>query len=377
MTAAPTIRDVRVSLIEAPLAKPIVVPIGTLIVRRCLVVTVELDDGALGFGEIWANFPPWGCHDRVEIVRRIIRPALRGESLDDPARLHDRLAAAMRPLANQWGAPGPFQQALAGVDIALWDARARWLGKSLCDVIAHAVAPRSVAVYATNLPIGEPETIRDVMRAGHTRFKVRLPQDRKIATEGLRAWRAAAGEHALMADATQGYTLERLRPILPDLVDARLTWLEEPFAVDDAAAYRSWKDVAGRPPTAMGENSYGIDGFDRLLADCDPDIVQPDITKTGGITRGRLICERMLGAGKPVCLHMYGGPVGLYASAHLMAALAGSMWLEMEATPNPIFARLLNAPPVVAGGALVLPDAPGIGVALDVGAIRAGDVTDL
>ena len=113
------------------------------------------------------------------------------------------------------------------------------------------------------------------------------------------------------------------------------------------------------------------------LADCDPDIVQPDITKTGGITRGRLICERMLGAGKPVCLHMYGGPVGLYASAHLMAAIAGTMWLEMEATPNPIFARLLNAPPVVAGGALVLPDAPGIGVSLDVGAIRAGDVTDL
>lgn len=376
MTSAPAIRDVRVSLIEAPLARPIVVPIGTLTTRRNLVVTVELDDGGLGFGEIWANFPPWGCHDRVEIVRRIIRPALRGESVDDPVRLYDRLAAAMRPLANQWGAHGPFHQSLAGVDIALWDARARWLGTPLCDVIAQAVAPRAVAVYATNLPIGEPDAIRDVLRAGHTRFKVRLPQDRRLAAEGLRAWRAAACEHPLMADATQGYTPEGLLPLLPDLVAARLAWLEEPFAVDDAAAYRTWRQVEGRPPTAMGENSYGIDGFDRLLADCQPDIVQPDITKTGGITHGRVIGARMLAAGKPVCLHMYGGPVGLYASAHLMAALAGTMWLEMEATPNPIFAKLLGAPPAVDGGALHLTDAPGLGVAFDVGVIRAGDVTE-
>jgi L-alanine-DL-glutamate epimerase-like enolase superfamily enzyme len=290
--------------------------------------------------------------------------------------LHDRLAGTMRPLANQWGAPGPFHQALAGADIALWDARARWLDKPLCDVIAQASMPRTVAVYATNLPIGEPAAIRDVMRGGHSRFKVRLPQDRQLAVEGLRAWRAAAGEHPLMADATQGYTLEHLRALLPDLVDARLTWLEEPFAVDDAAAYRAWNEVAGRPPTAMGENSYGIEGFDRLLADCRPDIVQPDITKTGGISRGRRICERMLAAGKPVCLHMYGGPVGLYASAHLMAAIPGTMWLEMEATPNAIFARLLRVPPVVEGGALRLSDAPGIGGAFDVDAIRAGDITD-
>ena len=161
MTSAPAIRDVRVSLIEAPLARPIVVPIGTLTTRRNLVVTVELDDGGLGFGEIWANFPPWGCHDRVEIVRRIIRPALRGESVDDPVRLYDRLAAAMRPLANQWGAHGPFHQSLAGVDIALWDARARWLGTPLCDVIAQAVAPRAVAVGSGCAGRANASTVRD------------------------------------------------------------------------------------------------------------------------------------------------------------------------------------------------------------------------
>ena len=91
---------------------------------------------------------------------------------------------------------------------------------------------------------------------------------------------------------------------------------------------------------------------------------------------GKFSFDVQLAAGKPVCLHMYGGPVGLYASAHLMAALAGTMWLEMEATPNPIFAKLLGAPPAVDGGALHLTDAPGLGVAFDVGVIRAGDVTE-
>ena len=80
------ITDLRVILIKAPLAAPIIAPFGTVDVRHNLLVQLHLESGVSGIGEVWANFPPWGCPERVEILRRVVRPALIGETLDDPAQ---------------------------------------------------------------------------------------------------------------------------------------------------------------------------------------------------------------------------------------------------------------------------------------------------
>jgi L-alanine-DL-glutamate epimerase-like enolase superfamily enzyme len=98
-----------------------------------------------------------------------------------------------------------------------------------------------------------------------------------------------------------------------------------------------------------------------LLADISPDVLHPDISKTAGISEGRDICRRIIGAGKRACLHMYGGPIGLYASAHLSAAVAGMSWLEMDSMPNPLFELLLNDEPRVVDGQLELPAGAGLG----------------
>jgi len=92
----PVIEDIRLALVEAPLREPIVAPFGTLTVRRNLLVLVELAGGCTGIGEVWANFPPWGCRERIEILRNVVRPLLRGETLDDPRRLYQILRARMR-----------------------------------------------------------------------------------------------------------------------------------------------------------------------------------------------------------------------------------------------------------------------------------------
>jgi D-galactarolactone cycloisomerase len=368
-----TIRDVRVVLIEAPLEAPIIAPFGRVEVRHNLLVLVRLASGVTGIGEVWANFPPWGCPERVEILRRIVRPALEGETLDEPTRLHAKLARGMRGLANQMGAIGPFQQALAGADIALWDAHAKAKGQPLRRVL-NAEAGDEVAVYATNLPIDRPEMIDAMAAKGHTRFKVKLP----AATEMGRRWlpdaRAAAGSRSLMMDASQGQTPESLASIMDVLEAASLDWLEEPFPVDDTDAYRLWHDTPGRPPLAMGENSYGEAGFRTLLAEIDPDWAQPDITKTAGITMGGRLCAMGKAAGKHVALHMYGGPVGLYASAQLAAARTDVDLVEMDAKPNPLFAHLA-IPPEVLDGRLQLPDGPGLGITIDPAVLARFDVT--
>jgi L-alanine-DL-glutamate epimerase-like enolase superfamily enzyme len=358
---APTIDRLRVALVAAPLETPIVAPFGTVTTRHNILVRIETNDGCWGIGEAWGNFPPWGCRERVDILTNVVRPALVGQTLDDPARLYCQLAETMRALANQLGAPGPFQQALCGADIALWDAVARRAGQPLCDLIRGGTSQRNAEVYATNLPIQRSTAIEDMAAKGHTRFKFRVAGSDPRLLDRLREARAIAGARPLMADATQSFRLETLRPLAGALDALSLDWLEEPFLVDDETAYVAWRDEAVRPPVALGENAYRLAGFRRVLDIVRPDVVQPDITKTGGISEGREICRAILAEGRRCCLHMYGGPVGLYASAHLSAAIDGMSWLEMDSLPNPLFEMLLHQAPTIEGGRLRLAGQPGLG----------------
>ena len=94
-----------------------------------------------------------------------------------------------------------------------------------------------------------------------------------------------------------------------------------------------------------------------------PKVIQPDITKTLGISEGLVVGRRVLAAGKRLCFHMYGGPVGLIASAQLTAGLRGD-WLEMDGNPNPLYDRVVATPPMVRDGCLILDGTPGLGVTL-------------
>ncbi len=360
--SATTIARVETILLRLPLARPIVGPFGTLTARPNLIARVELEGGAIGIGEIWGNFPPWGPQERAEIVRHVLAPLLAGEMLDDPLRLYRAMHARARLLANQWGAPGPVHQAIAGVDLALWDALARERGVPLCDLARGAPCPRAVEVSASGL--GATDSGREVEAArarGFTRFKCRTLRGPALDRVTLAEARAAAGAAPLMADANQTFTAATFAAIRPDLVAAGLGWMEEPFAVDDVAAYAAWP--ADAPPLAFGENERGLDGIEKVIR-LGAAVVQPDITKTGGISGGLAMGRAVVAAGRRLCFHMYGGALGLLASAHLAAAIDGSDWVEMDGVPNPTYEDLLDAPLAVAGGRLALPPGPGLGVTL-------------
>lgn len=364
-----TIRAVRPVLLRVPLERPIRGPFGTLEARPNLLAVVETGDGVRGFGEVWANFPPWGCRERVDLITEAIAPLLHGEPLDDPARLYRLLREKLRLLANQWGAPGPVHQALAGIDAALWDAHARSLGELLADVIRGAPAPRRVPVYGSGIgPTSPGPDIGRARAAGHVRFKLRISSGPEVDRETLRAGREAAGGAPLMADGNQRYDPVTLEALLPELTAARLDWLEEPFPVDDDAAYRGWR-AEGSPfagiPLALGENRYGLAGITAAMDAHAPAVVQPDISKTGGISEGREIARAVVASGRRLCFHMFGGPIGLYTSAHLAAATDGADWLEMDANPNPLFATVVTVPPRVENGELLLPEGPGLGIELN------------
>ena len=357
------IEAVRCVLLRLPLPQPIIGPFGRLDTRPNLIAIVETSAGVQGLGEIWANFPPWGPAERIAVVQEAIRPILVGETLDDPARFYALMHARLRLLANQWGAPGPVHQAVAGVDIALWDAFARAQGRPLAAVLrADGKLPPRVPVYASGVRSDAAATIAAARQRGHVRFKLQtafgVDANRRLLREG----RAAAGDAPLMTDANQTFDAASFAALRDDLVAARLLWVEEPFPVDDLAAYRAWPRDSGLP-LACGENARGLAGLEEVIA-LGADVVQPDITKTAGITEGLTIGRRVVAAGRKLCLHMYGGGLGVMASAHLTAAIDGAHWLESDSNDNPLYTEVFTPAISIVDGALVMPPGPGLGVTL-------------
>ena len=145
----PVLTDVRTVLLRFPLPRPIVAPFGRLDARFNLIVVAETTDGARGLGEIWANFPFWGCSEKVALFDQVVRPLLVGQTLDDPARLYALMQDKLRLLALQWGAKGPVQQVIAGVDAALWDAFARTKGVPLRNLLCGHKTANQYPVYAS------------------------------------------------------------------------------------------------------------------------------------------------------------------------------------------------------------------------------------
>ena len=90
---SPRITRLETVMLRLPLERPIVGPFGRLDARPNLLVRVATDAGVEGLGEIWANFPPWGCQERIEIVRNVLTPLLVGDDRQALA-LQRRLEAA-------------------------------------------------------------------------------------------------------------------------------------------------------------------------------------------------------------------------------------------------------------------------------------------
>jgi D-galactarolactone cycloisomerase len=274
------------------------------------------------------------------------------------------------PWAVQSGDAGAFAAALAGLDAALWDLKARRAGMPLARLLGGAVRG-TVPVYASGLNPGNgPEVVERARGEGHRRFKqkigfgeeVDLPNLRRIAS-GLRE-----GE-ALFVDVNQGWTAAEARRMAPMLNELPLGWVEEPIVADRPD--EEWRAVAEAfaAPLAGGEN---LRGQDLLRAASDPvlGVIQPDVGKWGGVSGCLAVGQAAVEAGKRYCPHWLSGGIGLMASAHLLAAVGGEGVLEVDGNPNPLRTLLAQPFPPLADGAFHLTEAPGIGVEPDMEAAR-------
>ena len=349
-----------------PIATPVRTSFGVMHDRPAVFVRVEDADGAVGWGEIWCNFPACGAEHRARLVDTVLAPLLLGQRFDGPAAAWAALSARTEVLALQSGEPGPIAQAIAGVDLALWDLSARRAGQPLWR---HLGGERQrVPVYASGINPDQPERTAERVRAeGYRAYKLKIGFGEQRDTANLRALRQVLGEDAaLMVDANQAWSLDEARHMAALLAPFNLGWLEEPLRAD--RPWTEWQALQATTaiPLAAGENLAGDAAFDAAVQAGVLRVLQPDAAKWGGISANWPIVQRAQAAGLRYCPHYLGAGIGLMASAHLLAAAGGDGLLEVDSNPNPLRTEL--APPlqqIDADGCIDLGEAPGIGVVPD------------
>jgi D-galactarolactone cycloisomerase len=353
-----------------PLTTPVRTSFGTMRDRPMVVIEAEDKEGVRGYGEVWCNFPAVGAEHRARLVASVMAPLLTARTFAGPEEAFTVLSNATAVLALQSAEPGPFAQAIAGIDTALWDLAARKAGQPLWKFIAPAASPR-VRVYASGLNPDAPEVLAARRRdEGYRAFKLKIGFGRERDLRNLAALRDALGPDCqLMVDANQAWDLDTALAHARDLDPLGLAWLEEPLRCD--RPWSEWKKLAAaaRTPLAAGENIMGIETFDAALAAGVLRVVQPDMAKWGGFSGTLPVARAILASGARYCPHYLGGGIGLLASAHLLAAVGGDGMLEIDANDNPLRTGLCGPLADVSDGHAVLTDTPGLGTPPDLSAI--------
>lgn len=370
------IKRVTAVLLRAPSPVPLVAAFGTMSQRTALLVRLEDGDGAVGWGEIYANFPVGAGEHRVRLLRDLFTPLIVGQgAFEGPAALYARVDTATRNLALQSGEIGPIAQCLAGIDIAAWDLVARRAGRPLWACLREpavsAPIPR-LPVYASGINPDAPERlVRAAWQHGHRAFKMKLGFGRDRDLRNVAAVRAEMGPQTpLMVDANQAWDLPESRAMAAALAASAPAWLEEPMPADTPLDV--WRELAAVAPMsiAAGENLRSRREFDAAIDARVFGVLQPDPTKWGGITGTLPVARRARTAGLRICPHFLGGGLGLIATAHWLAGLdAPDGLLEYDVNPNPLREALFESFPRVAEGFIELSRAPGLGVEPDLRAM--------
>lgn len=376
-----TARDLRIARIEAfpasvPVRSTVRLGIGRAVKRDCVVVKVSTDGGLVGWGESHHGRAPGAVG---HLVNTTLRQLVEGFDASDVVGVWSRIYRAQ--LASH-GMGAATALAMSGIDMALWDLRAKAVGWPLYRLLGGASRP--ILAYAGGISLGYQEPAELVAEAealvarGFRALKLRLGDTVERDAARVAAVRRALGaEIAILTDANTGYTLEDVRRMMPVLDAHEVAWLEEPFPAHDHRSYRTARGF-GRTPLAAGENHYTRFEFTRIIEDGAIGILQPDLSKTGGLTEGLRIAAMGSAYKLPIHPHTSATGLNMAASIHFLAAIENGGYFEADvAKENRLRDELTARPDALDADGCVRPgELPGLGVEVDEAWLRAHPVID-
>lgn len=288
--------------LAVPLKKPIADATAAMGHWTVTVVEITTRDGRVGTGIS-------GVHGAPELLCQVVddyyAPQLLGSPSDDILGTWKRLYW----LPTHWvGRAGVVHMALAMVDIALWDLAAQRAGVPLWKLLGGSAEP--VEAYNTDagwLNFSEQELISDLSALAdegwaRVKMKVGSPEWRDDVRR-VRAVRSALGDEVtLMCDANQRWDLASASRLLPVVEEAQMDWLEEPLHADDLEGHRALQAKTG-VDIAAGESIYSFQQFNSFIAHDAIRVVQPDVTRVGGVTEYLQIAAHAAARGLRVAPH--------------------------------------------------------------------------
>ncbi|MFI8632747.1 mandelate racemase/muconate lactonizing enzyme family protein [Microbacterium sp. NPDC077663] len=277
-----TIASLGARLIRVPLTRPWAADVTSVGV---IATHVERSDGGEGWGFSWT--PQIGAEAVLALLQHDIPAFAVGRSAD-PAEVWPELWRHL----HEAGGGGLTTIAIAGLDLALWDAAARAGGASVSTAIGRRRA--SVRSYGSgiNLHYELDDLLAQAQRwvdAGFDAVKMKVGSPDLARDVGrVAAVRDVIGpDRALMVDANQRWDLDRATTAIEALAASDIAWIEEPLRADDLAGHielaRRLREGSA-VPIALGENVHTRYRFDDFVRSGAAQVVQPNIVRVGGIT---------------------------------------------------------------------------------------------
>lgn len=327
--------------------------------RLSTLVRVHTDGGLIGLGSAYSH---------PDLVRLIVDRQLMPELVGADPTQTDQLWAKMSRLTQWYGRKGAAVSALGALDTAFWDLRAQSVGQPLWKVLGAPAG--NVAAYASALLWQDDMSAlraeaRRHLDAGFRRVKMRLGRNHEYDEGAFLAVKQEVGTTAdVMVDGSMHYTVDRALELSRLLDIEGAFWFEEPFppdALHDFAELRQRVKV----PIALGENEFGVSGFGSVIRAGAADVLQPDVSRGGGVTECLRVSALAADAGLQIATHTWNDAVALVANAHMLAGIPNGLTVEVDCTGNPLIDDLLAEPLEIVEGRLRLPDAPGLGITLN------------
>jgi D-galactarolactone cycloisomerase len=334
--------------------------------QKNTLLEVKTDEGLTGIGSCYTS------RALVEASLQLLQPMLIGETGLEA----ERVAEKLRQMTFWQGRGGAVEHTISGIDIALWDLQGQALGQPVSRLLGGNYRDR-IKPYASIL-FEDPPVLRDKLLAQTARGFRAIKMgwrpfgrvSRKLDELLIKTARETVGEDVeLMVDAGGSeqfwpHGVSWARETAKMLGDYGIVWFEEALRPDDVTGFKELRQTSP-VLVATGEVLTRRQAFQPFLVERAVDVIQPDVTKCGGLSEGRRIGWMAQDHGVLLVPHGWNTGIGVAADLALTAALPVARWIEYQ-TGVPYIEEILDPPfKLDDEGMLRVPTGPGLGVKLN------------
>ncbi len=353
-----TLKKIEARCVVVPLDRPIVSNVGTFHDWPLILIDLHTHQGVIGRSYLEPYIAK--AFNSIISVLSEFEKEFSGNMLS-PIDIYEKSTRSFHLVGRE----GITLIAAAGLDMAIWDALAKFANQPLAVYLGGSIgavpAYNSNGLWLTPVETQGGEARELVEEGGFKGLKIRLGRE-KLADDlaAVKEIRNAVGEDIkLMCDFNQGLNFSRALQLCHALDDQGLYWFEEPLVYDNISGMAELRRQL-KTPLQIGENFYGPRALFMAIQSGASDLVMPDLMRIGGVTGWLRATAIAGGAGIPVSTHLYPE-----VSAHLMRVTETAHWLEWQNWADPVLQNTFK----VKEGEYMIPDRPGNGIEWDEDAV--------